>query len=175
MIRRPPRSTLHNTLFPYTTLFRSVTELRTGVSHRLLRERRTVERDEDVGRHVRGDDDQRIIFTYLTPLPESSQRTPEREQPEPGDCTVHRVGGGGTQAQTTPDRRPLESVRWIHTTPIGPTGAAMATPRTMPRTRLSGVVRVNRRHFPDGVRRPVGIPLARRRQRRPSDAGVSNG
>ena len=23
MIRRPPRSTLHNTLFPYTTLFRS--------------------------------------------------------------------------------------------------------------------------------------------------------
>ena len=24
MIRRPPRSTLHNTLFPYTTLFRSL-------------------------------------------------------------------------------------------------------------------------------------------------------
>ena len=24
MIRRPPRSTLHNTLFPYTTLFRSI-------------------------------------------------------------------------------------------------------------------------------------------------------
>src|SRR5213082_2323911 len=31
MIRRPPRSTLCQTLFPYTTLFRSVFHLRAGV------------------------------------------------------------------------------------------------------------------------------------------------
>src|SRR3546814_13534644 len=30
MIRRPPRSTRTDTLFPYTTLFRSVAERRTG-------------------------------------------------------------------------------------------------------------------------------------------------
>src|SRR3546814_1302874 len=32
MIRRPPRSTRTDTLFPYTTLFRSGTTVRTGVS-----------------------------------------------------------------------------------------------------------------------------------------------
>src|SRR3546814_12501357 len=32
MIRRPPRSTLTDTLFPYTTLFRSGFEIGTGIS-----------------------------------------------------------------------------------------------------------------------------------------------
>src|SRR3546814_10261934 len=38
MIRRPPRSTLTDTLFPYTTLFRSVLvlDLRPGRLHRLV-------------------------------------------------------------------------------------------------------------------------------------------
>src|SRR3546814_7940008 len=34
MIRRPPRSTRTDTLFPYTTLFRSVAELETGIRAR---------------------------------------------------------------------------------------------------------------------------------------------
>src|SRR3546814_2832882 len=42
MIRRPPRSTLTDTLFPYTTLFRS-TSLPRGTPH-FLRRRRTTPR-----------------------------------------------------------------------------------------------------------------------------------
>ena len=34
MIRRPPRSTLHNTLFPYTTLFRSRANTRDAASEK---------------------------------------------------------------------------------------------------------------------------------------------
>src|SRR3546814_13096313 len=33
MIRRPPRSTRTDTLFPYTTLFRSERQLITGIAH----------------------------------------------------------------------------------------------------------------------------------------------
>src|SRR3546814_5494157 len=46
MIRRPPRSTRTDTLFPYTTLFRSVggigtaRDQRAGVAHALARRRR---------------------------------------------------------------------------------------------------------------------------------------
>src|SRR3546814_9308570 len=39
MIRRPPRSTRTDTLFPYTTLFRSVDGRRAGVGQRLRLER----------------------------------------------------------------------------------------------------------------------------------------
>src|SRR3546814_2589330 len=38
MIRRPPRSTRTDTLFPYTTLFRSVVEYATELVHRALDE-----------------------------------------------------------------------------------------------------------------------------------------
>src|SRR3546814_5598373 len=51
MIRRPPRSTRTDTLFPYTTLFRSAA---IGPARRRLRRRRAdraVERRRDVGRH----------------------------------------------------------------------------------------------------------------------------
>src|SRR5213082_3687746 len=37
MIRRPPRSTLCQTLFPYTTLFRSPVPLRDALAERLAR------------------------------------------------------------------------------------------------------------------------------------------
>src|SRR3546814_3042817 len=37
MIRRPPRSTRTDTLFPYTTLFRSVSKLLEGERDKLLR------------------------------------------------------------------------------------------------------------------------------------------
>src|SRR3546814_3886375 len=38
MIRRPPRSTRTDTLFPYTTLFRSVWETVPGAQHRRRRD-----------------------------------------------------------------------------------------------------------------------------------------
>src|SRR3546814_12262820 len=39
MIRRPPRSTRTDTLFPYTTLFRSREPLKFGIEHETLRHR----------------------------------------------------------------------------------------------------------------------------------------
>src|SRR3546814_17460573 len=39
MIRRPPRSTRTDTLFPYTTLFRSVAKQRTDANNELMRMR----------------------------------------------------------------------------------------------------------------------------------------
>src|SRR3546814_1425223 len=57
MIRRPPRSTRTDTLFPYTTLFRSSVEQfdrRTGSSTQGLEERSTISQSERVsGRHDR--------------------------------------------------------------------------------------------------------------------------
>src|SRR3546814_5007403 len=43
MIRRPPRSTRTDTLFPYTTLFRSPAGDREAVDHRILELRRGLE------------------------------------------------------------------------------------------------------------------------------------
>src|SRR3546814_960900 len=40
MIRRPPRSTRTDTLFPYTTLFRSFAPLRRKISHKCTKPRR---------------------------------------------------------------------------------------------------------------------------------------
>src|SRR3546814_3562455 len=59
MIRRPPRSTRTDTLFPYTTLFRSVADAQTGESIS-LRER--AEHDQvrvavEPGAHVRSQGD----------------------------------------------------------------------------------------------------------------------
>src|SRR3546814_1752669 len=50
MIRRPPRSTLTDTLFPYTTLFRSMVALGEAGIDRAL-DRRAV-RDAAAGRHI---------------------------------------------------------------------------------------------------------------------------
>src|SRR3546814_6925534 len=53
MIRRPPRSTRTDTLFPYTTLFRSIAEYAEDVGHRFVerqvdRERVAILRDDVV-------------------------------------------------------------------------------------------------------------------------------
>src|SRR3546814_16153809 len=59
MIRRPPRSTRTDTLFPYTTLFRSFVEqrLRAGVERReAADDPRLALRDDEVGA---GDDEER--------------------------------------------------------------------------------------------------------------------
>src|SRR3546814_1687106 len=57
MIRRPPRSTRTDTLFPYTTLFRSEAELVARPEHDLLADARQVdaeqgEREERLGDEV---------------------------------------------------------------------------------------------------------------------------
>src|SRR3546814_9670042 len=57
-MRRPPRSTLTDTLFPYTTLFRSAAPRRQHVQHRMRGDRRLHPRlDEgDAEGRRRGDD-----------------------------------------------------------------------------------------------------------------------
>src|SRR3546814_1800139 len=57
MIRRPPRSTRTDTLFPYTTLFRSLN----SVNSFFIMDSRSIEKWQDVGKgdrdqHQRGDD-----------------------------------------------------------------------------------------------------------------------
>src|SRR3546814_1587485 len=51
MIRRPPRPTRTDTLFPYTTLFRSLARLRVDADHRLVRTSQ-IHRVERQIRHV---------------------------------------------------------------------------------------------------------------------------
>src|SRR3546814_1570015 len=67
MIRRPPRSTRTDTLFPYTTLFRSVADAQTGESIS-LRER--AEHDQvrvavEPGAHVRSQGDVQVLEVRL--------------------------------------------------------------------------------------------------------------
>src|SRR3546814_6448511 len=50
MIRRPPRSTRTDTLFPYTTLFRSIGE------HPIVLDRRPFDRDLHADMHIVGID-----------------------------------------------------------------------------------------------------------------------
>src|SRR3546814_11653902 len=51
MIRRPPRSTRTDTLFPYTTLFRSGRDAAADIAARLERRVLTDLRDRDLGQH----------------------------------------------------------------------------------------------------------------------------
>src|SRR3546814_7668214 len=52
MIRRPPRSTRTDTLFPYTTLFRSVNGAAAGADPRCRRARRSVAATERSEEHT---------------------------------------------------------------------------------------------------------------------------
>src|SRR3546814_1596231 len=56
MIRRPPRSTRTDTLFPYTTLFRSGADARANILHRV------------VDRHARRDDPARRVDVHIDVL-----------------------------------------------------------------------------------------------------------
>src|SRR3546814_15118871 len=53
MIRRPPRSTRTDTLFPYTTLFRSIVVLAELVDGRDLESDRPAPRDDSAAKDVR--------------------------------------------------------------------------------------------------------------------------
>src|SRR3546814_15481744 len=52
MIRRPPRSTRTDTLFPYTTLFRSCRECRSAAAHHAGESRRARQRAHERGGRV---------------------------------------------------------------------------------------------------------------------------
>src|SRR3546814_15311673 len=78
MIRRPPRSTLTDTLFPYTTLFRSGVD-RAHQDEGGGRLHREGERDEDGDRHGRRQPRQRTDDGARCDTPEG-QRDVERRQ-----------------------------------------------------------------------------------------------
>src|SRR3546814_2501676 len=52
MIRRPPRSTRTDTLFPYTPLFRSAVDPQQQVAQRRQRDRETGGDTQHIGQHV---------------------------------------------------------------------------------------------------------------------------
>src|SRR3546814_2341494 len=54
MIRRPPRSTRTDTLFPYTTLFRSIVDLPAGIAPRAQRSAPAVVGHVDIDPHADG-------------------------------------------------------------------------------------------------------------------------
>src|SRR3546814_3232892 len=73
MIRRPPRSTRTDTLFPYTTLFRSHAYGRRGVAPVVLIERHAGGQD---GEQQEKSDDQRVADDRQ-PAPRSEEHTSE--------------------------------------------------------------------------------------------------
>src|SRR3546814_18372632 len=52
MIRRPPRSTRTDTLFPYTTLFRSISEKQEEVRELLLKRRSAIQGSNSISRSL---------------------------------------------------------------------------------------------------------------------------
>src|SRR3546814_10069448 len=107
MIRRPPRSTLTDTLFPYTTLFRSgvVLAAADGADH-----------EHDVGRPGRG-----------PPLTAHAPTLPHRRPPLPlnrviPEVTVeigHEVTESASGAVTLCGGQRTEEHRWRSATPLG--------------------------------------------------------
>src|SRR3546814_13095345 len=55
MMRRPPRSTLTDTLFPYTTLFRSASNLTPSDTRKLIRNERLIQRRTAVINRLAGE------------------------------------------------------------------------------------------------------------------------
>src|SRR3546814_17976222 len=82
MIRRPPRSTRTDTLFPYTTLFRSpveVTDIHVEVDAVLHRSRLRHRIDPDLPASVVAGESQRAVLEVLPGKPERG--SPESAQP----------------------------------------------------------------------------------------------
>src|SRR3546814_9471216 len=101
MIRRPPRSTLTDTLFPYTTLFRSGegAEEADGEEGAQLRRRRPDQRREFHDRsHGEGADD-----VHRQGAEEKSGAGPQRDLPDrqmPGDGAERPAEGDGGEKLT---------------------------------------------------------------------------
>src|SRR3546814_9670104 len=100
MIRRPPRSTLTDTLFPYTTLFRSPAVAARGAQRRVLVGTRTrgrprgtlAARTGSAGRRRQGSALGRIADTRRQPqrnADRSCRRFPAHARNLSGDLAVH--------------------------------------------------------------------------------------
>src|SRR3546814_4360399 len=95
MIRRPPRSTRTDTLFPYTTLFRSA--------------RRGAPRDRH---HPRTDRHRRRPHPALRPRPRHDPNHPERYL-RPVDRDRHRALGKGDERRSEEHTSELQSLMRI--------------------------------------------------------------
>src|SRR3546814_5393904 len=129
MIRRPPKSTRTDTLFPYTTLFRSVAQQR-GALPRGVRQRAGV---------LLG---ARLLGSPRLPEPPSF---PGRDRPEalPAGASGLRAQGGGPPAR---DRR-----QSLHP------GAVRSGPRARVAERLGRGAAAGDRRYPDrSTGRPLG-------------------
>src|SRR3546814_13401760 len=108
MIRRPPRSTRTDTLFPYTTLFRSRVD-RKGLVERLCawRHRQRVARAEDAaGRGVEPQGRAAVGQPFgLLPQPEADRLARFARQAEDAE-----LGIGETAPRFGPHRRDRQSV-----------------------------------------------------------------
>src|SRR3546814_8271862 len=114
MIRRPPRSTRTDTLFPYTTLFRSSSE-------------RSCRRAAPDGRHYRAGEG--LWPLRLSPYPCAARACRLAGQPVGG--RAHLAAGGFKGAEETTEAPPaLAWRRVVH--PVAP-----AAPRDRTSTRLS--------------------------------------
>src|SRR3546814_4342329 len=98
MIRRPPRSTRTDTLFPYTTLFRSLPRRRADelaglqVLEIVVRDRRD-RKDDCRGEQRIGDERRRIGFAMVAPKEEEQHQRggDHREDADPRNRAVRRA------------------------------------------------------------------------------------
>src|SRR3546814_11457321 len=104
MIRLPPRSTRTDTLFPYTTLFRSDVAERSG-------DRRAGERNE----HREAEQDHRRRHRAVEPRAESAVQGGENRDAEPGE--EHDGGESRRVAGRHPREAPEGRVRLVAALP----------------------------------------------------------
>src|SRR3546814_19050214 len=119
MIRRPPRSTRTDTLFPYTTLFRSCRCRDLGeAGDRGGRDRQDRVRAEELGEDLLRVDAQHPAVVHLAPTlvgaPDSRLVRARRQRVRRGDRGGGRVRGGGALwpgGRTDPRSRDRKSTR----------------------------------------------------------------
>src|SRR3546814_14832680 len=116
MIRRPPRSTRTDTLFPYTTLFRSVVEVEVGdvvlgeIAGLLVEDRQAVDRDagrDDPVAHLR--DGLAPVVRAVARDVDDAARSLEAVGVEPGRGEFQRAA----------DRRPAPRCRYSAVQRVG--------------------------------------------------------
>src|SRR3546814_17411282 len=89
MIRRPPRSTRTDTLFPYTTLFRSLAEL----AARVVASVESPDRDQHLPLDVQGTAFQEAVWQALRAIPAGETRTYSELAAAAGNPRAVRAAG----------------------------------------------------------------------------------
>src|SRR3546814_5112374 len=122
MIRRPPRSTRTDTLFPYTTLFRSpealqALHLQAGVDHgaRVAAHPAGADRMEDRRADVAGGDGERLVAVDLgaglvLDRPEARQRRRLADAPGEADCLRRHLAIGRRAEVAGADQRRVAGI-----------------------------------------------------------------